>query len=130
MWHIFASRAVDTSHMCRFLASGDRDGKLRVSELPEEPAKGSWSILSYCLGHSGAVMCCAICKLGRDGAEDQHVLVSGGLEGLVIVWNWRTGEQRCSLRLSQSAGVSDMEGEGLPRSSLRYYHPFVCRCDL
>ena len=111
--------------MCRVLASGDRDGKLRISELPADPAKGSWSIVSYCLGHSAAVTCCALCNLGGDGAEDQHVLVSGGLEGLVIVWNWGTGEQRGSMRLAQAEGEADKEGEGQPCSSLQYCHRLI-----
>lgn len=97
------------------MASGDRDGKLRISELPEKPEKGSWSIISYCLGHTAAVTCSALCTVDVGGKESKQLLVSGGLEGMVVVWNWRTGKQRCSMQLRSDTeinGQNDVEGEG------------------
>lgn len=82
--------------------------------------------MSYCLGHTAAVTCCALCKVGKDGSDDQHVLVSGGLEGLVIVWNWVTGEQRCSMRLSQGEAENDLEGEGPPPPPLLTMLTHLC----
>lgn len=45
--------------MIRYVVSCDKDRKVRVSILPEDPLLGSVEIQSYCLGHMYFVSSCA-----------------------------------------------------------------------
>jgi WD40 repeat protein len=83
----------------RVVASGDRDGKLRVSELPKDPKAGCWTIVAYCLGHTAAITCCTFITIA-----DKHILVSGALDGQIIAWDWQTGVELCSCSPGKDAG--------------------------
>jgi hypothetical protein len=41
-------------HCCGWLASGDRDGKLRVVST-QHSRKGAWEICAYCMGHKACI---------------------------------------------------------------------------
>lgn len=62
----------------RFLATCDRDEKIRVSHYPL-----CQQIRSYCLGHSEFVASCAFVDADR--------LASGAGDGTVRLWNFHTG---------------------------------------
>eukprot|EP01083_Nonionella_stella_P033991 93011_1 len=73
-----------------FIISGDRDGKIRVSNWPN-----TFSIHQFCFGHTSFITkLCVISHL-----KDR--LLSGGGDGAVRLWNFRTGELLSSLRVGQ-----------------------------
>jgi WD domain, G-beta repeat len=88
--------------VCRWLASADRDGKLRVSCLPKDAQSGAWEIQSYCLGHESSVTCASFLCIPDSDVETglgdtwllrgREVLVSGGLDGTVKFWDPESGE--------------------------------------
>eukprot|EP00892_Ulva_mutabilis_P004998 jgi/Ulvmu1/2870/UM146_0012.1 len=98
----------------KVIASGDRDGKLRVSILPEEPMKGSWEIMSYCLLHTASITCSAFCHVSQE-----EVLVSGALDGQIIAWDHTTGKELCTMPSSDrspSTNAAHVTGvRNLPR---------------
>lgn len=90
-------RTKHTCNACRLLASGDRDGKLKVSALP--PAgEGAWTVISYCLGHEGSITAAAF--LPHPGGD---VLLSAGLDGCLIAWDPATGQERARLVVASGA---------------------------
>ncbi|XP_057854632.2 uncharacterized protein LOC131064496 [Cryptomeria japonica] len=73
----------------RFIASADRDFKIRVSVLPKSPLQGAHEIQSFCLGHTNFVSC--ISFLGIQ-ADCEGLLISGGGDATVRLWHYMTGE--------------------------------------
>eukprot|EP00850_Spirogloea_muscicola_P019314 SM000188S03809 [mRNA] locus=s188:45358:48889:- [translate_table: standard] len=72
-----------------FIATGDRDFKIRVSILPEEPLKGAPEIQSYCLGHTSFVSC--VVFVAGSSLQPAGLLISGGDDGTVRLWDPRVG---------------------------------------
>lgn len=78
------------------LATADRDGRVRISVLPPTgTAGGMHEVLCYCLGHTAFVTCCAFMPM--PGGE---LLLSGGGDGTLRMWQPRTGQQLQCLHLS------------------------------
>ncbi|KNC74811.1 hypothetical protein SARC_12650, partial [Sphaeroforma arctica JP610] len=68
----------------KYMISGDRHGKLRVSHYPN-----GYNIRSFCLGHSDMVTRVMCVRAGdRDATE---WVVSGSADGTVKVWDYLTG---------------------------------------
>jgi hypothetical protein len=76
------------------VATADRDGRVRVSALPADPAGGAPEIRAFCFGHTSFVSACTF--VGAAGAE---ALLSGGGDGSVRLWDPATGEERAALQL-------------------------------
>ncbi|WVZ60525.1 hypothetical protein U9M48_010535 [Paspalum notatum var. saurae] len=85
----------------RFIATADRDSKIRVTLFPKNPLKGAHEIQSFCLGHTDFVSCIAFTSI----SENQSFLVSGGGDSTVRLWDYING---CLLDTFQ---VRDKMGE-------------------
>eukprot|EP00850_Spirogloea_muscicola_P014024 SM000098S25104 [mRNA] locus=s98:265185:268108:+ [translate_table: standard] len=72
-----------------FIATGDRDFKIRVSIFPEEPLKGAPEIQSYCLGHTSFVSC--VVFVAGTSLQPAGLLISGGDDGTVRLWDPEVG---------------------------------------
>lgn len=71
----------------RFIATADRDFKIRVTLFPKNPLKGAHEIQSFCLGHTDFVSCIAFTRI----SENQSFLVSGGGDSTVRLWDYING---------------------------------------
>ncbi|PRP85560.1 tRNA (guanine-N(7)-)-methyltransferase subunit WDR4-like [Planoprotostelium fungivorum] len=64
-----------------FILTADRDEKIRVSHYPN-----AFDIQSYCLGHTSLVSRLVI------PAASQDLLISGGSDGTLRLWKYKTGQ--------------------------------------
>ncbi|GFR50139.1 hypothetical protein Agub_g12291, partial [Astrephomene gubernaculifera] len=104
----------------RYLATSDKDFKVRVSVLPSEPLQGSYEIQCYCLGHQDFVSCVAFAApavRSADGQQQQQpqggaVLLSGSGDGTVRMWDHVTGRQLASYVASAPAAAAGGGAEG------------------
>lgn len=65
----------------RYILTSDRDEHIRVSRyIPQ-----NYVVEAFCLGHKEYVNCLAV------SAESPGILVSGGGDDELFVWNWPTG---------------------------------------
>ncbi|TVU45059.1 hypothetical protein EJB05_04529 [Eragrostis curvula] len=85
----------------RFIATADRDSKIRVTLFPKNPLKGAHEIQSFCLGHTHFVSCIAFTHI----SGGQSFLLSGGGDSTVRLWDYING---CLLDTFQ---VRDKMGE-------------------
>ncbi|CAL4927304.1 unnamed protein product [Urochloa decumbens] len=85
----------------RFIATADRDFKIRVTLFPKNPLKGAHEIQSFCLGHTDFVSCIAFTSM----SENQSFLISGGGDSTVRLWDYING---CLLDTCQ---IRDKMGE-------------------
>ncbi|XP_066330361.1 uncharacterized protein [Miscanthus floridulus] len=85
----------------RFIATADRDFKIRVTLFPKNPLKGAHEIQSFCLGHTDFVSCITFTSI----SENQSFLISGGGDSTVRLWDYVNG---CLLDTFQ---VRDKMGE-------------------
>lgn len=91
-----------SSHDGHLIASGDRDFKIRVSVFPPEPLGGAPEIESFCLGHRLFVTCVAF--VGPTPARPAGLLLSGGGDGTVRLWDPVSGQQLCSVAILPAWG--------------------------
>ena len=90
----------------RYLATADRDMKIRVSVLPPSPCEsGVHDIESYCLGHSVFVTC--ILFLGGLGGG-QVLLASGAGDGQVKLWDAPKGEELSCVAVDSASSVASL----------------------
>lgn len=71
----------------RFIATADRDFKIRVTVFPKNPLKGAPEIQSFCLGHTEFVSCIAFTHLSGGSS----FLLSGGGDSTVRLWDYING---------------------------------------
>ncbi|KAL5663142.1 hypothetical protein ACJX0J_023250, partial [Zea mays] len=71
----------------RFIATADRDFKIRVTLFPKNPLKGAHEIQSFCLGHTDFVSCITFTSI----SENQSFLISGGGDSTVRLWDYVNG---------------------------------------
>ncbi|KAG7673529.1 hypothetical protein Ndes2526B_g03018 [Nannochloris sp. 'desiccata'] len=80
------------------LATTDRDGKVRINKMPESsPLQGCHDIQCFGFGHTDFVSCSAFVQQG-----DDEVLVSGGGDGTLRMWNKTTGAELAMLQLGNT----------------------------
>lgn len=102
-WCVQSSNAVVTT---------DRDNKVRCSTLPPNPLEGSYEIKAYCLGHNAFVTSSSFAVWDK-----REVLVTGGGDGQVIVWNYETGQALAKYQVPKvehnksSNGSDEVPGE-------------------
>lgn len=85
----------------RFIATADRDFKIRVTLFSKNPLKGAHEIQSFCLGHTDFVSCITFTSI----SENQSFLISGGGDSTVRLWDYVNG---CLLDTFQA---KDKKGE-------------------
>jgi tRNA (guanine-N(7)-)-methyltransferase subunit TRM82 len=93
--------SVTVSATGRLVATTDRDQKVRVSVMPADPTQGAHSIQAYCFGHTAFVTCSAFARAG-----EAEVLLSGGGDGTLRMWDPLTGTALCSLELEPAAAAA------------------------
>ncbi|KAM0929619.1 hypothetical protein ACQ4PT_001638 [Festuca glaucescens] len=71
----------------RFIATADRDFKIRVTSFPKNPMKGATEIQSFCLGHTEFVSCIAFTRISGGSS----FLLSGGGDSTVRLWDHING---------------------------------------
>eukprot|EP00850_Spirogloea_muscicola_P015260 SM000115S23939 [mRNA] locus=s115:398578:402464:+ [translate_table: standard] len=86
-----------------FIATGDRDFKIRVSIFPEEPLKGAPEIQSYCLGHTSFVSC--VVFVAGSSQQPAGLLISGGDDETVRLWDPEVGRPLHVLHLMFERGL-------------------------
>ncbi|KAJ0974100.1 hypothetical protein J5N97_016065 [Dioscorea zingiberensis] len=86
----------------RFIASADRDFKIRVTIFPRNPLNGAHEIQSFCLGHTDFVSCLAfICP----SDYPQGFLLSGSGDSTVRLWDFITGGLLDTCEVGTAAGI-------------------------
>ena len=103
------------------LASTDRDGKVRVSILPENPLLGAHEIQSFAFGHTDFVSCAVFVGQRKKEEEEEEeteeesknkeVLISGGGDGTVRLWDPFTGRQLSVLQVGGKQEEAENEEE-------------------
>ncbi|KAI7842826.1 hypothetical protein COHA_003572 [Chlorella ohadii] len=89
------------------LATTDRDHRVRVSIVPADPLAGAHEIQSFCFGHTTFVTCSAFVHQGQ-----QELLVSGGGDGTLRLWDPLTGQLLHTLELPPQPQVAGGEQGG------------------
>ncbi|GJM96592.1 hypothetical protein PR202_ga13447 [Eleusine coracana subsp. coracana] len=71
----------------RFIATADRDFKIRITLFPRNPLKGAHEIQSFCLGHTDFVSCISFTRI----SEGQSFLITGGGDSTIRLWDYING---------------------------------------
>lgn len=72
----------------KFIASVDRDFKIRVTVFPKSPLNGAHEIQSFCLGHTDFISCLTfVCT----PEYPQGFLISGSGDSTVRLWDFISG---------------------------------------
>eukprot|EP01138_Halocafeteria_seosinensis_P005733 gb/GECG01005861.1/.p1 GENE.gb/GECG01005861.1/~~gb/GECG01005861.1/.p1 ORF type:complete len:391 (+),score=43.33 gb/GECG01005861.1/:1-1173(+) len=74
------------------IITADKDQKIRVSRFPT-----SEIIESFCLGHTAFLNQVLVLQ------NADNLLVSGGADGTLRLWNWQTGQEVCAIDLPTPA---------------------------
>lgn len=89
------------------LATTDRDGKVRINKMPESsPLQGCHEIQCFGFGHTDFVSCSAFVQQG-----DDEVLVSGGGDGTLRMWNKINGIELAMLQLGNTSDKDDAKAQ-------------------
>ncbi|XP_015792142.1 tRNA (guanine-N(7)-)-methyltransferase non-catalytic subunit wdr4 [Tetranychus urticae] len=78
----------------RYLASCDRDEKIRISNYPN-----CYNIESYCLGHTQFVSCLAFIN--------EQLLISGSGDGTLRVWQFTQGKELSAYSFANDISAKD-----------------------
>ncbi|KAJ6827099.1 putative tRNA (guanine-N(7)-)-methyltransferase non-catalytic subunit WDR4 [Iris pallida] len=88
----------------RFIASADRDFKIRITMFPRKPLKLANEIQSFCLGHTDFVSCLSfVCP--PDYSEG--FLLSGSGDATVRLWDYKSGCLLDTCEIGEKAGFVD-----------------------
>lgn len=83
------------------LTTSDRDGRCRITKFPDNPMAGAHEIQSYCFGHQNFVSQSTFVTAG-----DKEILISGGGDGCVKIWEIEDGKQLDSCCVGEEAVLS------------------------
>ncbi|URE35523.1 WD domain, G-beta repeat [Musa troglodytarum] len=97
----------------RFIASANRDFKIRITVFPKQPLKGAHEIQSFCLGHKDFVSCFAFaCPPGCA----HGFLFSGSGDSTVRLWDFISGLLLATCEVGAKVGLLQYNGteDGYP----------------
>ncbi|KAK8923978.1 hypothetical protein KSP39_PZI019665 [Platanthera zijinensis] len=86
----------------RFIATADRDFKIRITVFPKCLPKGAHEIQSFCLGHTDFVSCLAFIHLPD---FRQSLLLSGSGDATVRLWDHVSGCLLDTCDIGKQAGL-------------------------
>ncbi|CAN6464868.1 unnamed protein product [Victoria cruziana] len=95
----------------QFIASADRDFKIRVSVFPKRPLKGVHEIQSFCLGHMDYISSLTFIH-ASDGSCG--FLLSGSGDSTVRLWDYENGLLLHTCEVGVKAGLVEDERFDLP----------------
>ncbi|KAH0450201.1 hypothetical protein IEQ34_020893 [Dendrobium chrysotoxum] len=88
----------------KFIATADRDFKIRITIFPKGPLKGAHEIQNFCLGHTDFVSCLTfICPPDCH----QSFLLSGSGDATVRLWDHVSGQLLDTCDVGKKAGLLD-----------------------
>ncbi|KAL0906970.1 hypothetical protein M5K25_025505 [Dendrobium thyrsiflorum] len=88
----------------KFIATADRDFKIRITIFPKGPLKGAHEIQNFCLGHTEFVSCLTfICPPDCN----QSFLLSGSGDATVRLWDHISGHLLDTCDVGKKAGLLD-----------------------
>uniref|UniRef100_A0A6V7QY52 tRNA (guanine-N(7)-)-methyltransferase non-catalytic subunit n=1 Tax=Ananas comosus var. bracteatus TaxID=296719 RepID=A0A6V7QY52_ANACO len=90
----------------RFIATADRDFKIRITLFPKRPLKGAHEIQSFCLGHTDYVSCLAF---AYPSDQIRGFLLSGSGDSTVRLWNFIDGILLDTCEIGAKAGLIKSE---------------------
>ncbi|WOL03132.1 tRNA (guanine-N(7)-)-methyltransferase non-catalytic subunit TRM82 [Canna indica] len=91
----------------RFIASADRDFKIRVTVFPKQSLKGAHEIQSFCLGHTDFVSCLAFAY--PSGCANGYLL-SGSGDSTVRLWDFISGVLLATCEVGAKVGSLEPNG--------------------
>ncbi|XP_020590516.1 tRNA (guanine-N(7)-)-methyltransferase non-catalytic subunit wdr4 isoform X1 [Phalaenopsis equestris] len=86
----------------QFIATADRDFKIRISVFPKEHLKGAHEIQNFCLGHTDFVSCLTFI---RPPDCHQILLLSGGGDATIRLWDHVSGCLLHTFDVGKKAGL-------------------------
>lgn len=91
----------------RFVATADRDFKIRITKFPRRPLKGAHEIQSFCLGHTDYVS-----TLSFVSSPDypEGFLLSGSGDATVRMWDYMSGCLLDTCEVGAKAGLVTSTG--------------------
>ncbi|XXG65268.1 hypothetical protein AAC387_Pa05g3016 [Persea americana] len=104
--------SLDFSPDGQFIASADRDFKIRITVFPKKPLDGAHEIQSFCLGHKDFVSCLAFVHTSE---YPQWFLLSGSGDSTVRMWDFISGTLLDTCEVGAQAELVESNGEGCPR---------------
>ncbi len=91
--------SLSLSHDGTLLATTDRDGKVRINKMPaSSPLEGCHEIQCFGFGHTDFVSCATFVQQGEN-----EVLISGGGDGTLRMWNKLDGSELAILQVGTKA---------------------------
>lgn len=104
------------SHDGRYLCSGGKEEKVRVSRFPPcessaTPMDGAHEIQSFCFGHTSFITSIATMTIGMDSITGaSQFIVTGAGDGTIRLWDLLSGKQLDMLYVaSDKSGTSEDE---------------------
>ncbi|XP_078430916.1 transducin/WD40 repeat-like superfamily protein isoform X2 [Wolffia australiana] len=92
----------------QYIASADRDFKIRVTSFPKRPLEEAHEIQSFCLGHTDYVTCLSFIS---SPDSDQPFLLSGSGDSTVRLWDFLSGCQLDTCEIGLKAGLLGLDQE-------------------
>ncbi|XP_072972561.1 uncharacterized protein [Typha angustifolia] len=90
----------------QFIATADRDFKIRITSFPKQPLKGAHEIQSFCLGHTDFVSCLTF---ACPSAHVEGFLLSGSGDSTVRLWDFINGRLLDTCEVGAKSGLLQLD---------------------
>lgn len=102
-----------------FIATADRDFKIRITKFPRQPLQGAHEIQSFCLGHTDFVSALSFVSSSN---HPSGFLLSGSGDGTVRMWDFISGSLLDTCEVGLQAGLADSSKGKEPCSAITDVH--------